>query len=55
MRIPYDQAYDEGFEDMMRRVPSVDKLERVIGFRPTTTLDRIIEDVVAEQRLALES
>jgi UDP-glucose 4-epimerase len=53
VRIPYDQAYDEGFEDMLRRVPSVDKLERVIGFRPSTTLDQIVADVIAEQRLAL--
>jgi UDP-glucose 4-epimerase len=32
--IPYDQAYEPGFEDMMRRVPSVDKLQALTGFRP---------------------
>ena len=40
--IPYDQAYAPGFEDMMRRRPSVEKLEQVTGFRPRTPLDRII-------------
>jgi UDP-glucose 4-epimerase len=50
VRIPYGEAYAEGFEDMQRRVPSVEKLERTIGFRPRTPLDRIIQDVVADQR-----
>jgi UDP-glucose 4-epimerase len=41
--VPYDQAYAPGFDDMRRRRPKVDKLERVIGFRPATPLRRIIE------------
>lgn len=41
--VPYDQAYAPGFEDMLRRRPSLEKLERVTGFRPRTPLDRIIE------------
>ncbi len=45
--IPYDKAYEPGFEDMMRRVPCVDKLEELTGFRPKTTLDEIIERVAA--------
>lgn len=48
--VPYAEAYAEGFEDMMRRVPDCRKLERTIGFRPRTSLTRIIEDVVADQR-----
>ena len=36
--IPYDQAYSPGFEDMLRRRPAVEKLERVTGFRPATKL-----------------
>jgi UDP-glucose 4-epimerase len=48
--IPYGEAYAAGFEDMMRRVPDVSKLERVIGFRPRTPLDQIVADVVADQR-----
>src|SRR5712675_3230588 len=45
--IPYDQAYEPGFEDMFRRVPCLDKLERLTGFRPTTTLPEIIDRVAA--------
>jgi len=37
----------------MRRVPSVDKLERCIGFKPSSSLERIVADVVAEQQQAL--
>ncbi len=40
--IPYEQAYAPGFEDMARRKPVVDKLERITGFRPQTTLNEII-------------
>lgn len=45
--VPYDQAYEPGFEDMARRVPSLDKLLRFIGFRPLTPLTVIIDKVAA--------
>jgi len=45
--IPYDQAYEPGFEDMPRRVPSLEKLEVLTGFRPTTPLSQIIDRVTA--------
>jgi UDP-glucose 4-epimerase len=45
--IPYDEAYEPGFEDMARRVPSVEKLVRLAGFRPSTPLPVIIDKVVA--------
>ena len=45
--IPYDQAYEVGFEDMARRVPSVEKLERLTHFRPSTPLTTIIDKVIA--------
>jgi UDP-glucose 4-epimerase len=48
--VPYTEIYPEGFEDMQRRRPSVAKLERVTGFRPRLSLDRIIDDVIAEKR-----
>ena len=48
--VPYAEAYAEGFEDMLRRVPDVRKLERVVGLRLATPLETIIADVVAEQR-----
>ena len=53
--IPYDQAYEPGFEDMMRRVPSVDKLETLTAFRPQTTLNEIIDRVTAFFRQKEES
>ena len=51
--VPYTEAYTAGFEDMMRRVPDVSKLERVTGYRPSTPLDAIIRDVVDDQRARL--
>ena len=45
--VPYDQAYEDGFEDMPRRVPSTDKIERCVGWRATTSLDTMI-DLIAE-------
>jgi len=43
--IPYDQAYEEGFEDMVRRVPSIAKIEDCIGWRPTTSLSVAIDRI----------
>ena len=43
--VPYDQAYEPGFEDMMRRVPSLEKLEQLTNFRPQTTLEEIVDRV----------
>ena len=43
--LPYEQAYEPGFEDMMRRVPSLEKLERLTGFRPETSLEAIVDRV----------
>jgi UDP-glucose 4-epimerase len=45
--IPYDKAYEPGFEDMMRRVPNVDKLHKLTGFRPQTPLNEIVDRVAA--------
>jgi UDP-glucose 4-epimerase len=52
--VPYDQAYEPGFEDMQRRVPSLRKLECLTGFRPRTPLPEIVDRVAAhvtEKRL----
>jgi UDP-glucose 4-epimerase len=48
--VPYDQAYEPGFEDMMRRVPCVDKLHAITGFRPQTSLAEIIDRVASYLR-----
>jgi UDP-glucose 4-epimerase len=47
VRVPYDEAYDVGFEDLGRRVPDVRKLQSIIGFQPSTPLDTIVDRVVA--------
>ena len=44
--VPYDEAYEEGFEDMHRRVPDIGKIQRLIDFSPTRGIRRITEDVI---------
>jgi UDP-glucose 4-epimerase len=44
--IPYDQAYEAGFEDMPRRVPDLAKISHLVGFRPVVGLDEILARVV---------
>ncbi|MFA6599677.1 MAG: GDP-mannose 4,6-dehydratase [Candidatus Omnitrophota bacterium] len=46
--IPYDQAYEEGFEDMQRRVPDTSKAAKAIGFKPTADLEKILQMVIEE-------
>ena len=48
--IPYEAAYEAGFEDMHRRVPDLTKLKTLIGYQARVGLDRIIEEVVAYHR-----
>ncbi|MFN2492454.1 MAG: GDP-mannose 4,6-dehydratase [Pyrinomonadaceae bacterium] len=43
---PYDEAYEEGFEDMPRRVPNVSKIKTLVGFRPELMLDGILQSVI---------
>ncbi|HZT57090.1 MAG TPA: GDP-mannose 4,6-dehydratase [Pyrinomonadaceae bacterium] len=44
--VPYDEAYEEGFEDMPRRVPDITKVNKLVGFRPTVTLDEVLQSVI---------
>ncbi len=53
--LTYDEVYGEGFEDMQRRVPSLEKAKRLVGYQPTRTLDNIITDVVEEFRERLKT
>ena len=46
--IPYDEAYEHGFEDMPRRVPDTARIRGLIGWEPTRDLDTIIKDVAAD-------
>jgi UDP-glucose 4-epimerase len=48
--IPYDQAYEAGFEDMPRRVPDLTKIKNLVGYAPTLGLDEILERVIHDQR-----
>ncbi|MBC8099481.1 MAG: GDP-mannose 4,6-dehydratase [Armatimonadetes bacterium] len=48
--IPYEAAYEAGFEDFRRRVPSLAKIQQHTGWQPTTTLDTTIDQIIAEQR-----
>ena len=48
--IPYEEAYEAGFEDMPRRVPELSKVHALIGYEPAVGLDEIIRRVVASQR-----
>lgn len=49
-RVPYEVAYGQGFEDMQRRVPSLEKIKRLIGWEPLTSLDTCIDLVAKHQR-----
>jgi len=50
--VPYDQAYAPGFEDMLRRRPSLEKLERAVGYRPRTPLSTIIRVTAGLEKVA---
>jgi UDP-glucose 4-epimerase len=44
--VPYDEAYEEGFEDMPRRVPDISKINALVGFNPEMKLDGILQSVI---------
>jgi UDP-glucose 4-epimerase len=48
--VPYNEAYAEGFEDMYRRVPDITKVQRLIDWRPSRTLEDVVQDVIDYQR-----
>jgi UDP-glucose 4-epimerase len=50
--VPYDQAYESGFEDMPRRVPDLSRIRRLIGYEPRVSLDEILQLVIAHHRMA---
>jgi len=53
--VPYDKAYEEGFEDMPRRVPDLSRLQKLIGYRPGNDLEQIIQSVIDYQKALLEA
>ena len=50
LRIPYEKAYEAGFEDMPRRVPDIGKIQKLIGYAPTVELDEILGKVIESFR-----
>lgn len=48
--VPYAEAYEEGFEDMPRRVPDTSKINELVGFKPEMTLEGILETVISFHR-----
>ena len=44
--VPYDEAYEEGFEDMPRRIPDISKVNSRVGFQPEKSLDAILDSVI---------
>jgi UDP-glucose 4-epimerase len=49
--VPYDQAYEAGFEDMPRRVPDITKIQSLVGFAPSVDLDEILASVIEHFRV----
>ena len=52
--VPYEDAYEEGFEDMMRRVPDTTKISNLIGYAPKCNLDEILTSVIEYQGRKME-
>ena len=50
--IPYEDAFEKDFEDMQRRVPGIDKIKNLLGFKPETDLDAILDIVIEHMRNA---
>jgi UDP-glucose 4-epimerase len=50
VKIPYDEAYEEGFEDMPRRMPDLTKVRQLIGYEPKVGLDEILQSVIDHYR-----
>jgi UDP-glucose 4-epimerase len=48
--VPYEQAYEKGFEDMPHRLPDISKLQRLIGYQPTLELPEMLERIIAYER-----
>ncbi|MDF1515456.1 MAG: GDP-mannose 4,6-dehydratase [Anaerolineae bacterium] len=44
--IPYEQAYEPGFEDMLRRIPDIRKIKRIVGWNPTIPLADMLEEII---------
>jgi UDP-glucose 4-epimerase len=53
--VPYDTAYEDGFEDMKRRVPDISKVNQLIGYEPKVSLDDALRSIIEDQLARLRS
>ena len=53
VHVPYDRAYEQGFEDMPRRVPDVSKIRQLIGYHPSVDLEGILAEIITSMRESL--
>jgi nucleoside-diphosphate-sugar epimerase len=51
--IPYERAYESGFEDMVRRVPDTEKIRTLVGWAPIRSREEILDEIIAEARSEL--
>jgi UDP-glucose 4-epimerase len=54
VHVPFDEVYGKGIDDMLHRVPCIDKVRDTIGWQPTRTLDDILGDVIAHATVPME-
>jgi len=52
--VPYDEAYEEGFEDMPRRVPDLSRIQSLIDYQPSKDLEQIVQSVIDYQRVLMK-
>jgi UDP-glucose 4-epimerase len=48
--VPYSKAYGQGFDDMQRRLPYLEKINRAIGYTPQVSLDQMLDIIIADKR-----
>jgi UDP-glucose 4-epimerase len=53
--VPYQEAYEEGFEDMMRRVPDISKINKLLGYTPKISLDDTLTSIIEYHRARINS
>jgi UDP-glucose 4-epimerase len=53
--VPYAEAYASGFEDMLRRVPDITRLQSLIDWKPSRSLDQILDDVVRHEKVVAKT
>jgi UDP-glucose 4-epimerase len=53
--VPYQEAYEEGFEDMMRRVPDISKINKLLGYTPNISLDEVLISIIEYHRARMNS